>query len=91
MPTERTAVGKLSAVIVYRLVECAKAARDMGAEVMGLVAMSICPVEFSVAELSAAAGFPVIDAMAAQIAMAEWWHRMGLSPGLLLTPRKEVH
>jgi Asp/Glu/hydantoin racemase len=77
--------------VLGRFVECAKAARDMGAEVMGLVAMSICPVEFSAAELSAAAGFPVIDAMAAQIAMAEWWHRMGLSPGLLLTPRKEVH
>jgi Asp/Glu/hydantoin racemase len=76
--------------VLDRFVECAKEARNMGAEIMGLVAMSICPIEFSAAELSEAAGFPVVDALAAQIAMAEWWHRMGLSPSLLLTPRKEL-
>ena len=76
--------------VLDRFVECAKEARKLGAEIMGLVAMSICPVEFSAAELSEAAGFPVIDALAAQIAMAEWWHRIGLSPSLLLTPRKEA-
>lgn len=79
------------AEVLDRFVQCAKEARDLGAEIMGLVAMSICPVEFSAAELSeAAGGFPVIDALAAQIAMAEWWHRMGLSPSLLLTPRNKV-
>jgi Asp/Glu/hydantoin racemase len=76
--------------VLDRFVECAQQARDLGAEIMGLVAMSICPIEFSAAELSDAAGFPVIDALAAQIALAEWWHRMGLAPSLLLTPRKEV-
>jgi hypothetical protein len=30
---------------------------------------------------------PVLDALAAQIAMAEWWHRTGLPPSLLRLPR----
>jgi Asp/Glu/hydantoin racemase len=78
--------------VLGRFVQCADEARERGAEIMGLVAVSICPVEFSAVELSeAAGGFPVMDALAAQIAMAEWWHRMGLSPSLLLTPRKERH
>jgi Asp/Glu/hydantoin racemase len=68
-------------------IDCARKARDMGAEMMGLVAMSICPTEFSAKELSEASGLPVLDALAAQIAMAEWWHRTGLPPSLLRLPR----
>jgi allantoin racemase len=70
-----------------RFVACAAEARAKGAEMMGLVAMSICPVEFSARELSDVSGMPVLDAMAAQIAMAEWWHRTGLPPSLLKIPR----
>lgn len=76
--------------VLERFVGCAKKAKEMGAEIMGLVAMSICPVEFSARELSEAADFPVIDALGAQIAMAEWWHRIGLPPSLLLTPRPKL-
>jgi hypothetical protein len=54
---------------------------------MGLIAMSICPGEFSAAELTQASGFPVLDALACQIAMAEWWHRTALPPNLLRMPR----
>jgi hypothetical protein len=49
--------------------------------------MSICPTEFSAKELSEASGLPVLDALAAQVAMAEWWHRTGLPPSLLRLPR----
>ena len=59
----------------------------MGAEIMGMVAMSICPTEFSGGELAEASGFPVLDALANQIAIAEWWHRTGLAPALLRLPR----
>lgn len=68
-------------------VRCAQEAREKGAEIMGLVAMSICPTEYSAKELSEACGMPVLDAMACQIAMAEWWHRTGLPPSLLRIPR----
>jgi hypothetical protein len=54
---------------------------------MGLVAMSICPTEYAARELSAAAGLPVLDALACQIALAEWWYRTGLPPSLLRSPR----
>jgi hypothetical protein len=54
---------------------------------MGLVAMSICPTEYSAKELSEASGLPVLDALACQIALAEWWHRTGLPPSLLRSPR----
>jgi hypothetical protein len=30
---------------------------------------------------------PVLDALAWQIAMAEWWHRVGLAPSLLRYPQ----
>jgi Asp/Glu/hydantoin racemase len=70
-----------------RFIDCARKARDMGAELMGIVAMSICPTEFSAKELSEASGLPVLDALAAQVAMAEWWHRTGLPPSLLRLPR----
>ena len=74
--------------VLERFVDCARKARDMGAELMGIVAMSICPTEYSAKELSEASGLPVLDALAAQIAMAEWWHRTGLPPSLLRLPRK---
>lgn len=73
--------------LLERFVRCAHEAREKGAEIMGLVAMSICPTEYSAKELSDACGMPVLDAMAAQIAMAEWWHRTGLPPSLLRYPR----
>jgi Asp/Glu/hydantoin racemase len=70
-----------------RFIDCTRKARDMGAEMMGLIAMSICPTEFSAKELSEASGFPVLDALGAQIAMAEWWHRLGFQPSLMNLPR----
>lgn len=73
--------------VLERFVDCARQARDMGAELMGIVAMSICPTEFSAKELTEASGLPVLDALAAQIAMAEWWRRTGLPPSLLRLPR----
>jgi len=73
--------------LLEQFVRCAGEARAQGAEIMGLVAMSICPTEYSSRELSDACGMPVLDAMACQIAMAEWWHRTGLSSGLLHLPR----
>ena len=73
--------------LLVQFARCASEARGDGAEIMGLVAMSICPTEYSAAELSAAGGLPVLDAMACQIAMAEWWHRTGLPPRLLRYPR----
>lgn len=73
--------------LLDRFVACTKDAKAAGAELMGLVAMSICPVEYSAKELSDTSGFPVLDAVAAQIAMAEWWHRTGLPPSLLHLPR----
>ncbi len=73
--------------VLERFVDCAREARSLGAEVMGLVAMSICPTEFSAKELSEACGMPVVDALAAQISLAEMWHRTGLPPELLRIPR----
>lgn len=73
--------------LLVQFVRCAAEARARGAEVMGLVAMSICPTTYSAAELSAACGMPVLDAMACQIGLAEMWHRTGLPPALLRMPR----
>ena len=73
--------------LLERFVACAQQARAKGAALMGRVAMSICPTEYSAKELSDAAGMPVLDALACQIAMAEWWHRTGLPPSLLRIPR----
>lgn len=73
--------------LLERFVECTREAREQGAELMGLVAMSICPTEYSATELTAASGMPVLDSMACQIALAEWWHRSGLPPSLLRYPR----
>jgi Asp/Glu/hydantoin racemase len=71
-----------------RFVACTRQARDMGAEIMGMIGMSICPTEFSPKELSEAAdGFPVMDGIAAQMAMAQWWHRSGMPPEMLRVPR----
>ena len=73
-----------------RFVACAQEARGMGAEIMGYVAMSICPGEYPAKELSDASGMPVLDALACQIALAEWWHRTGLPPSLLRSPRSST-
>jgi allantoin racemase len=73
--------------LLEQFVRCAQEAREQGAEIMGLVAMSICPTEYSARELSDACGMPVLDALACQIALAEWWHRTGLPPALLRYPR----
>jgi Asp/Glu/hydantoin racemase len=73
--------------LLAEFLRCAREAAAKGAALMGLVAMSICPGEYSAQELSDASGFPVLDALACQIAMAEWWHRTGLPPSLLRIPR----
>ena len=75
------------AELLERFMDCAREARAKGAELMGVVAMSICPTEYSARELSDACGMPVLDALACQVAMAEWWHRVGLPPTLLRYPR----
>ncbi len=73
--------------VLENFIRCTREAKAQGADLMGLVAMSICPTEYSARELSEASGFPVLDALAAQIAMAEWWHRVGLPTSLLHLPR----
>jgi len=73
--------------LLERFAACCQEAKAKGAEIMGRVAMSICPGEYSARELMDASGFPVLDAMACQIALAEWWHRLGVPPSLLRTPR----
>jgi Asp/Glu/hydantoin racemase len=75
------------AEVLERFKDCARQARDMGAEMMGMIGMSICPTEFSATELLEVTGLPCVDGLAAQIAMAEWWHRTGLPPSLLKIPR----
>lgn len=70
-----------------RFVACVQEAREKGAALMGLVAMSICPTEYAARELSEASGMPVLDALACQIALAEWWYRTGLPPSLLHSHR----
>ena len=74
-------------ITIDRLVSDFQEAREKGAALMGLVAMSICPTEYAARELSEASGAPVLDALACQIALAEWWHRTGLPPSLLRSPR----
>jgi Asp/Glu/hydantoin racemase len=73
--------------VLEQFLRCADEARAMGAEMMGMVGMSICPVEFSARELSEATGLPVLDGIAAQIAIAQLWHLTGLEPTLLKLPR----
>lgn len=73
--------------VLEQFIRCADEARKKGAEIMGLNAMSICPTEFSAQELTKESGMPVIDAIAAQLAMATFWNRMGLPPSLLHLPR----
>ena len=70
-----------------RFILCAKEARERGAEIMGLNAMSICPIEFSAKELTEASGMPVVDSIASQIAMAQFWYRTKLPSQLLHLPR----
>lgn len=70
-----------------RFIDCTRQARDMGAEIMGMIGMSICPTEFSPKELMEASGFPVMDGIAAQLSIAQMWHRTGLPPSLLKVPR----
>lgn len=73
--------------VLARFILCAEEARSKGAEVMGMNAMSICPTEYSAQELSKACGMPVVDALAAQVAMAEFWNQMQLPASLLHIPR----
>jgi len=73
--------------LMERFILCAREAKGQGAEMIGVVGMSICPVEYSANELTDACGLPVLDAMACQVGMAEWWHRVGLPLGLLRVPR----
>jgi len=73
--------------LLDQFVRCTREARALGATMVGRVAMSICPTEYSAKELSDASSMPVLDALACQIAMAEWWHRTGLPPSLLRLPR----
>lgn len=73
--------------LLQQFVRCANEARAKGAEIMGLLGISICPTAYSAKELTDASGMPVLDAVACQIGMAEWWHRTGLDPKLLRYPR----
>jgi hypothetical protein len=73
--------------VLQRYVQCAEKAKKMGAELMGVIAYSICPGEFSSKELFEATGLPAVDHMAVQVGMVELWHRTGLPPSLLKLPR----
>lgn len=73
--------------VLARFVACSKEARDLGAEIMGMNGMSICPTEFSAKELSDACGMPVIDGIASQMSVAEFWNRTGLPGTLMKLPR----
>jgi Asp/Glu/hydantoin racemase len=73
--------------VLERFVDCTRQARDMGAEIMGMIGMSICPTEFSPKELMEASGFPIMDGIAAQLSIVTMWHRTGLPPALLKVPR----
>lgn len=73
--------------VLERFVACTRQAKELGAEVMGMVGMSLCPVEFSAADLYDASGMPVVDGIAAQLTVAGFWHRTGLPPSLLKVPR----
>jgi len=75
------------AEVLERFIECTRQARDMGAGIMGMIGMSICPTEFSPKELMEASGFPVMDGIAAQLTIAQMWHRTGLPPSLMKLPR----
>src|SRR5262249_61117222 len=73
--------------LLDRFVACVQEAREQGAALMGLVAMSICPTEYAARELSTAAGLPVLDPLPCQIPFAAWCHRTCLPPILLPSPR----
>jgi Asp/Glu/hydantoin racemase len=74
--------------VLERFVAATEKARSEGAEMMGLIAMSICPTEFSAKQLSeASGGFPVVDALGAQMGLAEWWHRNSVPGSLMRVPR----
>lgn len=77
------------AELLAQFVRCGIEARAKGAEMMGLIGISICPTAYSAKELTDASGMPVLDAVACQIGMAEWWHRTGLNPKLLRYPREK--
>lgn len=84
---ENTEYSQRRGEVLERFVAATEKARSEGAEIMGLIAMSICPTEFSAKQLSEASGFPVVDALGAQIGLAEWWHRNPVSGTLLRVPR----
>lgn len=73
--------------LLEQFVRCAKEARAKGAQILGLIGISICPTAYSAKELTDACGMPVLDAVACQMGMAEWWHRTGVNPRLLRYPR----
>jgi len=70
-----------------QFIRCAGEARAKGAALLGLIGISICPTAYSARELTEACGMQVLDAVACQFAMAEWWHRTGVNPKLLRYPR----
>lgn len=74
--------------VLERYKRCAAQAREQGAALMGFLMGSICPTEFSARQLFEATGLPCLDGIAAQISMVELWHRTGLPPALLKTPRQ---
>lgn len=73
--------------VLERFLDCAREAREKGAQLFGGFGQSICPTEFSAKELSEASGMPCMDGIAAQITIVEMWHRTGLPPSLLKVPR----
>lgn len=85
---ENTEYAERRGEVLERFVAAADKARAEGAEMMGLIAMSICPTEFSAKDLSEASGFPVVDALGAQIGLAEWWNRNGVPGSLMRVPRE---
>ena len=84
---ENTEYSRRRGEVLDRFVAATEKARSEGAEIMGLIAMSICPTEFPARQLSQASGFPVVDALGAQVGLAEWWHRNSVPGSLMRVPR----
>ena len=66
-----------SPLLLERFAEAGRRLVADGAEAIVCHGMSMSPLEYSAAELGAAAGVPVLEGMGSAIALALAWHRMG--------------
>jgi len=66
-----------SPLLLQRFGEESKRLVQQGAEVIVCHGMSMSPLEYTAAELTEAAGVPVIEGMGSAIALCQAWHRLG--------------